>query len=71
MNIQTTGVFKILIGNVLHTYTNYDEIPKSFTNLISFKLDYSSEPHSEEEHTMIEEKTNLIHELMARETNDH
>jgi hypothetical protein len=71
MNTQTTGVFKILIGNKLHTYTNYDEIPKTFTNLILFKLDYPSEPHSEEEHLMIEEKANLIHELMARETNGH
>lgn len=69
MDAQTTGVFKILIGNELHTYTNYDEIPKTFTNLISFKLNYSSEPHTEEEHVMINEKANLIHELMARETN--
>jgi len=69
MNTQTTGVFKILIGNELHTYTNYDEIPKTFTNLISFKLDHSSERHTEEEHTMIEEKANLIHELITRETN--
>ena len=69
MDARTPGVFKILIGNDLHTYTNYDEIPKTFTNLISFKLDYSSKPHTEEEHTMIEEKANLIHELMTRETN--
>jgi len=69
MNTQITGIFKILIGNMLHTYTNYDEIPKTFTNLISFKLDYSSEPHTEEEHLMIEEKANLIHELITRETN--
>ncbi len=69
MNTQITGTFKILIGNRLHTYTNYEEIPKTFTNLISFKLNYSSEPHTEEEHIMIEKKTNLIHELMRRETN--
>jgi hypothetical protein len=69
MNNQITGFFKILIGNVLYTYTNYNEIPKTFTNLIAFKLDYSSEPHTEEEHLMIEEKANLIHELMSRETN--
>ena len=69
MNTPTTGVFKILMGNELHTYTNYEEIPKTFTNLISFKLNYSSEPHTEEEHVIINEKANLIHELMARETN--
>ena len=68
MNNEATGIFKILIGNEIYTYTNYNEIPKTFTNLISFKLDNSSKPHTEEEHTVIEKRANLIHELMARET---
>ena len=63
------GLFKILIGNELHTYTDYDDIPKSFTNLIMFKLDDFDEPHSEDDHKEMEKNGNLIHELMKREIN--
>lgn len=60
--------FVILLDGVLKEYTNYDEIPSSFENLISFEPDFPEGPHTEEEHEEIEQFNNMLKDLMKRET---
>lgn len=64
-----TGIFKIMVGGELVTYTNYDDIPLQFDNLIQFLPQFPEGPHTEEEHHGISIYTELIDGLMKRETN--
>jgi hypothetical protein len=59
--------FKVLIGNELHTYNNYDDIPIEFDNLISFKPDIPDGPHTQEQHDEIEIWNERLQELLKRE----
>lgn len=63
-----TGKFTILIDGKLKTYTNYNDIPSSFDNLISFEPDIPPPPHEGVEHEQIHEIGKLLTELMQRET---
>ena len=48
------GEFKIKVGRSIYTYTNFDDIPKEIGAVISFNPKYPEEPHTEEEHKLIE-----------------
>ena len=60
--------FVIRIDQDLKEYSNYDDIPNEFDNLISFEPVIPPEPHTEEQHEEIEKWNSRLHELMKRET---
>ena len=64
-----TGSFKILVNGELVTYTNYDDIPESFDNVIEFLPEYPPGPHSEEQHNHIATYNSYLLDLLKRETN--
>ena len=60
--------FVVRINQDLKEYSNYDDIPNEFDNLISFEPVIPPEPHTEEQHEEIEKWNSRLHELMKRET---
>ena len=64
-----TGKFKIIVNGVLTTYTNYNDIPERFDNIIEFIPTFPEGPHTEEEHDSMSIYNQLLQELMKRETN--
>ena len=63
-----THKFVVKIDQDLKEYSNYDDIPNEFDNLISFEPVIPPEPHTEEQHEEIEKWNSRLHELMKRET---
>lgn len=63
-----THKFVIRIDQDLKEYSNYDDIPNEFDNLIRFEPVIPPEPHTEEQHEEIEKWNSRLHELMKRET---
>lgn len=61
------GVYKILIGDEVKTFYDYEEIPEVFDNLILCMPDIPEGPHTHEEHQMIEQLNDKMKELMKRE----
>jgi len=64
-----TGIFKILVGDKLITYTNYNDIPESFDNVIEFLPNYPPGPHTEDEHEYMDTYNSFLQDLLKRETN--
>ena len=63
------GSYKIkTLDNNIIEYDNYDNIPDKFFRLIKYNPEYPPTPHSEEDHKMIEEFDNKLHELLRRES---
>jgi len=63
-----THEFVILKDNELKTYNDFDKIPESFDNLISFKPVIPEGPHTEEQHNEIDKWQERFTDLMKRET---
>ena len=63
-----THKFVVKIDQDLKEYSNYDDIPNEFDNLISFEPVIPPEPHTEEQHDEIEKWGDRLKELMKRET---
>lgn len=63
-----THKFVVRIDQDLKEYSNYDDIPNEFDNLISFEPVIPPEPHTEEQHEEIEKWGDRLKELMKRET---
>tara|TARA_A200000113_G_scaffold97444_1_gene87263 strand:+ start:618 stop:824 length:207 start_codon:yes stop_codon:yes gene_type:complete len=61
------GTYKVLVGGKVVTYTNWNDIPDSFENMISFEPEAPPSPHSEEDHKYIETFNDKLQELMMRE----
>jgi hypothetical protein len=59
--------FVILINGELITYSNYDDIPQEFDNIIEFIPEIPDGPHTDEQHKEIEQWNNKLHELLKRE----
>ena len=59
--------FVIRINESLLEFSNYDDIPSEFDNLISFEPEVPPEPHTEEQHEEIEAWNDKLKELMKRE----
>lgn len=64
-----TGKFKILLNGELVTYTNYNDIPNKFDNVISFLPEFPEGPHTHEEHESMSMYHELLQNLLKRETN--
>lgn len=60
-------VFKILIGDKLHVYNRYEDIPMEFDNLIEFLPEIPPGPHTHEQHEEIDSWHDKFKELMKRE----
>ena len=50
-------------------FSDYNNIPDKFDNVVIFKPEYPPSPHSEEDHAYIETFDSKLKELMKRETN--
>lgn len=61
------GKFVVLIGANTYTYTNFEDIPDTFDNLIEFSPEIKPGPHTHEEHEEIGLLASKLQELMKRE----
>ena len=61
------GLFLIKDGVNYMEFHNYDDIPMSFDNLIRFAPEVIPEPHTEEQHELMESYNDKLKELMKRE----
>jgi len=61
--------FVIILNGELKTYSNYEDIPEQFDNLIKFKPKIPEPPHEEHQHDEIGEWNQKLQELMKREKN--
>ena len=63
------GSYKVkMFDKSIIEYDNFDDIPNKFYRLIKYNTEYPSSPHSEEDHKIIEEFDNKLHELLRRES---
>ena len=58
--------FVIRINESLLEFSNYDDIPSEFDNLISFEPEVPPEPHTEEQHKEMESYLDKLQELLSR-----
>ena len=61
------GEFIILQNGELVTYTDYDDIPSTFENVISFNPEWPASPHTQEDHDYMEVFNDKLQALMERE----
>jgi hypothetical protein len=61
--------FVLLVNGELKTYTNYEDIPETFDNVIKFIPEIPEGPHTHEEHEELDKWNGRLQELMKRETN--
>ena len=59
--------FVILIGNKLHTYEKYEDIPEVFDNVIEFSPHIPEGPHNHNDHEEINKWGDKLKELMKKE----
>ena len=60
--------FKILKNEKTRVYQAFEDIPKSFENVIAFKPEIPPPPHTEEQHNEIDSWGEKLKDLMKRET---
>jgi len=61
------GEYIILQNGELVTYTDYDDIPSTFENVISFNPDWPPPPHTQEDHDIMAVFNDKLQALMERE----
>ena len=59
--------FVILRNGILENYDKYEDIPKSFDNVIKFLPEIPPGPHTHEQHEEIDSWNDKLKELMKRE----
>ena len=47
------GNFQVLIDKKVKKFTNYEDIPKTISEVICFEPDFPKPPHTEEQHNFI------------------
>ena len=65
------GEFTVKIGKKLFEYTNANDIPEKFDHLIKFVPTAPPEPHSEEEHKLINSFMIKFKEIQKRGIKDN
>ena len=65
------GEYTVKIGNKLFDYTNVDDIPKEFDHLIKFLPTLPPEPHTPEEHDLIDSFVPKMREIQKRGIKDN
>ena len=63
------GKYIILQNGELITYNDYDDIPSTFENVISFNPDWPASPHTQEDHDYMEVFNDKLQVLMEIEKN--
>ena len=61
------GEYIILKNGKLITYTDYNDIPNTFENVISFNPDWPEPPHTVEDHELMEVFNDKLQALMEIE----
>lgn len=61
------GEYIVLVNGRVKTFTNWEDIPSSFENIIKFNPTPPPSPHSEEDHEYIKTFDDKLHEFMNRE----
>jgi|TARA_R100001460_G_scaffold72003_2_gene112701 hypothetical protein len=64
------GIFAIRDKGHILQFSDYDDIPQSFENLIRFEPVPPPTPHTEKEHKEMHSYNEKLQELMKRETNE-
>ena len=59
--------FVVLIGNTLHEFDKYEDIPDSFDNVIKFIPEIPDGPHTHDQHDEIDTWNDKLAELLKRE----
>ena len=59
--------FVLLVKGELKTYTNYEDIPDEFDNVIKFIPEIPDGPHSHNEHDEIEKWNEKLQLLLEKE----
>ena len=59
--------FVLLVKGELKVYSNYEDIPDEFDNVIKFIPDIPNAPHSHDEHDEIEKWNERLQLLMEKE----
>lgn len=59
--------FVVRIGNSLHTYEQYEDIPTDFDHLVEFSPEIPPPPHTDEQHREIESWNRRFVRLMEVE----
>ncbi len=63
------GSYRVkMFDKSINQIDNFDDIPDKFYRLLKYNSEYPPTPHSEEDHKMIEEFDNKLHELLRRES---
>ena len=65
------GEYTVKIGNKLFDYTNVDDIPEEFDHLIKFLPTLPPEPHTPEEHDLIDSFIPKMREIQKRGIKDN
>lgn len=60
--------FVILVDKQIKEYSNFDDIPLVFDNLIEFRPEYLPPPHTHEQHLENAQWEGKFEELLKRET---
>lgn len=61
------GLYLIKEGSCYMEFHDWNDIPMEFDNLIRFEPAVIPEPHTEEEHEIMESYNDKLQELMKRE----
>tara|TARA_B100000963_G_C22011598_1_gene403147 strand:- start:7 stop:207 length:201 start_codon:yes stop_codon:yes gene_type:complete len=60
------GNFQVLIDKKVKKFTNYEDIPETISEVISFEPDFPEPPHTEEQHNLISTFNDKLKELLSR-----
>ena len=60
------GNFQVLIDKKVKKFTNYEDIPDTISEVISFEPDFPEPPHTEEQHNFISTFNDKLKELLNR-----
>ena len=60
------GNFQVLIDKKVKKFTNYEDIPETISEVISFEPDFPEPPHTEEQHNFISTFNDKLKELLNR-----
>ena len=61
------GTYIIRNGASLHTYYDYNDIPMSFDNVISFMPEHKEGLHTDHDHEDLHKLNDLLQQLLKRE----
>lgn len=61
------GIFEVVIDGCICQFTDYNDIPSTFTHVVRFEPEIPASPHTEAEHELIESYHEKFQSLMEIE----